>query len=97
MLLDGSTVEKGDTVWHITLGAGTVETVEKGTARVRMGGERGYIKNMSENGMSGGQRVFFWGEPIIFAPRKNERHTEKKQHIVASVMDLIDTELGNEE
>lgn len=71
MLLDGSQLEIGDSVYHLTLGHGIVQTIEKGTARVKMG-KGGGIKNMSENGIIGGEKVFFWSKPVVIVPRKGE-------------------------
>ncbi len=89
MLLDGDVVKKGDKVFHITLGTGTVETVEKGTARVRMGNGGG-IKNMAEGGYSRGEKVFFWGKPLIFSPKKNEEKTKKKEQVIEAIMEYLD-------
>lgn len=77
MLLDGSKVAVGDSVYHITLGHGTVLTIEKNTARIKMG-KGGGVKNMAEGGISGGAKVFFWGKPVIIAPKKSERELTAK-------------------
>lgn len=92
MLLDGSLVEKGDHVFHLTLGTGVVETVEKGTARVRMGNGGG-IKNMTEGGYSRGVKVFFWSKPLVFSPKKNEEKSQKKAQLINAIMEYIDDEL----
>ncbi|MBE2895715.1 hypothetical protein HPC38_02325 [Pasteurellaceae bacterium HPA106] len=75
--MDGVLVEVGDQVHHLTLGNGVVETIEKGTARIRMN-KGGGIKNMSEGGYTNGSRLFFWGEPTIIAPVKGEIAKHKK-------------------
>ncbi len=91
MLLDGSIVEKGDKVFHLTLGSGVVESVEKGTARIRMSNGGG-IKNMADGGYSRGVKVFFWSKPLIFSPKKKDENTAKKEQLVNAIMEYIESE-----
>lgn len=87
MLLDGSQLEVGDSVYHLTLGKGIVETIEKGTARVKMNAGGG-IKNMSENGYLGGEKVFFWSKPVVVVPKKGE--SEQATRLATVLRQLLD-------
>lgn len=72
MNLDGDIVEVGDYVHHITMGSGIVETIYEGTARVRMQRGKG-ILNMGEGGITAGKKLFYWSDPILLIPRKDQR------------------------
>lgn len=72
MKLDGYIVEVNDYLYHITLGGGTVETIHDGIARVRMQRGKGIV-NMTDGGISGGKKVFYWSDPILLIPRKNQK------------------------
>lgn len=72
MKLDGDIVEVNDYVYHITLGGGKVETIHDGIARVRMQRGKGIV-NMADGGISGGKKVFYWSNPILLIPRKDQK------------------------
>lgn len=71
MLLDGKEIKIGDQLYHLTLGDCVVETIEKKTARLRIT-KGGGIKDMAEGGLIHGERLIFWGKPLIIAPVKGE-------------------------
>lgn len=90
MLLDGSQLAVGDSVYHITLGHAVVQTIEKGTARVKMG-KGGGIKNMAENGYLGGEKVFFWSKPVVIVPKKGEaEQATKLASVLRQLLDLAE-------
>lgn len=89
MLLDGIEVQKGDRIYHISAGYGTVETIAHGTARVRM--ESGGVLNMGENGVNGLRKQFYWYEPVMFVPQKGKRKLQQKAiHIAQTVISLLE-------
>lgn len=75
MFLDGDAVRVGDTVWHITGGHGTVETIEHDEARVRMA--HGGVLSMYDGGKAGGRKMFYWYEPVALTPRKGKENIHR--------------------
>lgn len=71
MFLDGDKVEVKDRVYHITVGYGTIETIERGHARVRM--DNGGIIIMYDDGYVGHTKQIFWYPPKFIMPRKGKQ------------------------
>lgn len=93
MLLDGSRVEVGDSVYHVSAGVGRVETISEDgkTARVRMGD--GGILEMRLNGYSGFKKVFYWYKPLMLTPEKGKQEVHKKAFdIVKHVIAMVESE-----
>lgn len=84
MFLDGDKVKVNDRVFHISAGYGMVETIHDNNARVRM--ESGGILNMSDGGLSGVRKAFYWYEPFFLLPRKGKAEMHKQAIEVATAV-----------
>lgn len=95
MKLDGDLVEVGDYVYHLTLGGGIVETIRDGIARVRM--KRGMgIVNMNDGGIASGRKVFYWSDPILLIPRKNQKAVlDEANRLMAIATQLAQERIDN--
>lgn len=94
MILDKDTVVVGDTLYHLTLGYGTVQTIRDGTARIKMQRGGGII-NMGENGTVRGTKVFYWGSPILITPRKNQKaNLDIASDVLVATLSLIEERKG---
>lgn len=71
MMIDGYSVEKGDSVFVIGIGSGIVQSVSAdGGFRIKTGG--GIITAMS-GGFIGRVRRVYWDNPFIISPPKNPK------------------------
>lgn len=70
-MLDGSTVNIGDSVYVLGVGGGTVTSVNAdGGFTVRTGNGEAYYRN---GGYIGNQKRVFWADPYIVLPTKDRR------------------------
>lgn len=82
MFLDGDKVARGDRVYHLSAGMGTVETLEQDVARVKM--DSGGVLNMHEDGYVGRRKLFFWFAPKYIMPRKGKEAVHDKAFAFAA-------------
>lgn len=86
--MDGVVIAVGDIVYDILLGAGTVAKLNRdGSYVVAFTGRQ---MTYQPGGMFMGLRRLYWGNPIVFIPKKGE---ERKMSIIKQTVELLVREL----
>ena len=88
--LDGDEVQVGDTLYDSVSGA-TAKVVEVSSSNMALS-ESGHVFAVAEDGYLNGVKRFWWHNPVLFTPRKNDAHKIVTVRNIAKVINPCKTE-----
>lgn len=84
-MLDGYTVELGDTIWDVLLARVGTVTVVDGSGMFTVDFAAGRLLTYSSGGNLAGARRAYWLNPVLTLPEKNDPQWALLQAVVGAV------------